>query len=181
LLLQYGTFKDSSWCTVLEDPRKPFRRNAYDSGITLYRRFTVITNRAYQAFEAIKSAEKSLGITREVMNFATDSLKEQIQKEARKLQDSLQQFKALFMLPSDFRGYEDVTVRLNNLLYEAYGYIMNAEVYPGRNAIDAVRIAGAETDRICGRLNAFFEGPWAQFKKSVEQNRAPLFKDNQKF
>ncbi|MBU6324356.1 MAG: hypothetical protein KJS92_02615 [Bacteroidetes bacterium] len=181
LLLQYGTFKDSSWCTVLEDPRKPFRRNAYDSGITLYRRFAVITNRAYQAFEAIKSAEKSLSITREAMNFAPDSLKEQIQKEARKLQDSLQQFKALFMLPSDFRGYEDVTVRLNNLLYEAYGYIMNAEVYPGRNAIDAVRIAGAETDRICGRLNAFFEGPWVQFKKSVEQNRAPLFKDNQKF
>jgi hypothetical protein len=181
LVLQYGKYRDSSWCTVMEDPRKPFQYQAYDSSMALYQRFSNVLTRAFEAYEAIKSAEISLKVSREAMELANDSLKNQLQKESKKLQDSLQQFKALFMLPADFRGYEDVTVRLNNLLYEAYGYIMNTEVYPGRNALDAVRIAEAETDRICGRLNAFFEGPWAKFKMNVEQNRAPLFKEIQKF
>ncbi len=181
LLLQYGAFKDSSWCTVLEDPRKPFQRQAYDSGMYLFKRFAAVATRAHEAYEGIKNAEKSLLVIREAMNFAPDSLKEQLQKEGKKLSDSLQQFKALFMLPADFRGYEDVTVRLNNLLYEAYGYVMNAEAYPGRNALDAIRIADDETNRICGRLNVFFEGSWNQFRKRVEQNRAPLFHENKKF
>jgi hypothetical protein len=84
------------------------------------------------------------------------------------------------MLPADFRGYEDVTVRLINLLYDAYGYTLNAASLPGRNAVDAVRIASEETDKICLRLNAFFQGPWKQFSQKVEQNRAPLFKEIQK-
>jgi hypothetical protein len=166
---------------VLEDPRKPFQRQAYDSGMYLFKRFSAVATRAHEAYEGIKNAEKSLLVIREAMNFAPDSLKEQLQKEGKKLSDSLQQFKALFMLPADFRGYEDVTVRLNNLLYEAYGYVMNAEAYPGRNALDAIRIAADETDRICGRLNVFFEGSWNQFRKRVEQNRAPLFHENKKF
>ena len=94
---------------------------------------------------------------------------------------NLQQFKALFMLPPDFRGYEDVTIRLNNLLYEAYGYVMNADGYPGRNALDAIRAAKEETDKICQRLNRYFSGPWETFRKTVEQNRAPLFKENPKY
>lgn len=129
--------------------------------------------RARLAFEGLKDAEKSVGLW---MNhkYISDSANVQLRKFEKPLLDSIAALKLLYMLPADFRPYEEATIRLMDHLQTAYGLVESNEM-PGENCWIAVKTAQRETDAVVKRINAFMAKDYAAFVKAVSmQTIAPL-------
>jgi hypothetical protein len=141
----------------------------------MYIRLKTTVDRAYKAYEGLKEAEKTMQ-TVLGMRYADDSAAVRLKKLSGKLKDSLEVLKDLFIIRADFRGYEDVSVRLNDRLYAAAGYISSAQM-PGENAEVSLRNAIQATDAITKRVNAFFEKEWKAFREEAEKEKTRPFKD----
>ncbi|MFM2300104.1 MAG: hypothetical protein RIR98_1712, partial [Bacteroidota bacterium] len=95
-------------------------------------------------------------------------------KFEKPLLDSIAALKLLYMLPADFRPYEEATIRLMDHLQTAYGLVESNEM-PGDNCWIAVKTAQRETDAVVKRINAFMAKDYAAFVKAVStQTIAPL-------
>jgi hypothetical protein len=129
--------------------------------------------RARLAFEGLKDAEKSVGLWLN-HKYISDSANAQLRKFEKPLLDSIAALKLLYMLPADYRPYEEATVRLMDHLQVAYGLIESNEM-PGENCVVALRTAQRETDLVVKRINAFMAKDYAAFVKAVSvQTIQPL-------
>jgi photosystem II stability/assembly factor-like uncharacterized protein len=181
LVLRNGGSADSAWVTVKADPRKAWDTSAHKTLVEAAEKFKPTANRAYEAFEALKKAEKTLAAVKESFWLAPDSVRKELDKKTKVMQDSLSNLKLLFMLPRDFRAYEDATLRLNHYLWEAFSLTMQSENAPGENAMNAIRTAERETEKVCSRINRFFETEWAAYQRETEARRSNLFPPARKF
>jgi photosystem II stability/assembly factor-like uncharacterized protein len=181
LVLRNGSSADSAWVTVKADPRKAWDTSAHKTLVEAAEKFKPTANRAYEAFEALKKAEKTLAAVKESFWLAPDSVRKELDKKTKVMQDSLSNLKLLFMLPRDFRAYEDATLRLNHYLWEAFSLTMQSENAPGENAMNAIRTAERETEKVCSRINRFFETEWAAYQRETEARRSNLFPPARKF
>lgn len=130
--------------------------------------------RARLAFEGLKEAEKAIGIWVN-QKYLSDSAADKLRKLEKPLLDSLAALKLLYMLPADFRPYEEATIRLMDHLQTAYGLIESNEM-PGENCAVALRTAQKETDLVVKRINAFMAKDYALFVKAVTaESIAPIF------
>jgi hypothetical protein len=175
LVLGTEKYKDSVWVEVKTTHQEAYNLQAANKRMELHARLKVTTERAFKAFEALKEAEKSIEMTTGA-RYADDSAAARIKKLSGPLKDSVSKLKDLFIIRQDFRGYEDVSVRLNDRLGAAAGYIESNE-YPGKNAEVSLQNAESETDRILKRVNRFFDNSWKPFRESVEKEKIKLFKD----
>jgi hypothetical protein len=133
----------------------------------------ISVERARLAFEGLKEAEKSIG---EVLGrkYVNDSFVSRLKKLEKPLLDSIAALKLLYMLPEDYRPYEEATVRLMDHLQTANGLIEGNEM-PGENCLAALRTAQRETNRVVGRINAYMSKDYAAFLKLVlAEQIAPL-------
>lgn len=129
--------------------------------------------RARLAFEGLKDAEKSI---HQVMTakYVNDSAQTKLKKLEKSLLDSIQGLKLLFMLPEDYRPYEEATIRLMDHLQTANGLIESSQD-PGKNCSVALATAQKETNRVVQRVNAWFGTEYQNFlKKVAEEQLAPL-------
>jgi hypothetical protein len=117
------------------------------------------------AFEGLKDAEKSIAQVLG-MKYINDSFVSQLKKLEKPLLDSIAALKLLYMLPEDYRPYEEATVRLMDHLQAANGLIEGNEM-PGENSLVALKTAQRETNRVVGRINAFMAKDYAAFVKLV--------------
>jgi hypothetical protein len=129
--------------------------------------------RARLAFEGLKDAEKNIALYAG-QKYVNDSAVAKLKKLEKPLLDSIYTLKLLYMLPADFRPYEEATVRLMDHLQGAYGLIESNEM-PGENCTVALKTAQMETDRVVKRINAFMAKDYAVFVKAVSaETFAPL-------
>jgi len=129
--------------------------------------------RARLAFEGLKEVEKTVGVWVN-QKYLSDSAEAKLKKFERPLLDSVAALKLLYMLPADFRPYEEATIRLMDHLQTAYGLIESNEM-PGENCVVALKTAQRETDLVVKRINAFMLKDYSAFVKAVtSQAIAPL-------
>jgi hypothetical protein len=129
--------------------------------------------RARLAFEGLKEVEKTVGVWMN-QKYLSDSAESKLRKFERPLLDSVATLKLLYMLPADFRPYEEATIRLMDHLQTAYGLIESNEM-PGENCAVALKTAQRETDLVVKRINAFMLKDYSAFVKAVtSQAIAPL-------
>jgi hypothetical protein len=129
--------------------------------------------RARLAFEGLKEAEKNVGVWVN-QKYVSDSAESKLRKFERPLLDSIAALKLLYMLPADYRPYEEATIRLMDHLQTAYGLIEGNEM-PGENCAVALKTAQRETDLVVKRINAFMLKDYSAFVKAVSaQSILPL-------
>jgi photosystem II stability/assembly factor-like uncharacterized protein len=175
LVISSDKGKDSVWVDVKSTNQEGYDANAEQKRNEMYSRLKTTVDRAYKAYEGLKEAEKTMQSVLG-MRYADDSAAVRLKKLSGKLKDSLEVLKDLFIIRADFRGYEDVSVRLNDRLYAAAGYISSARM-PGDNAEVSLRNAMQATDAITKRVNAFFEKEWKAFREEAEKEKTRPFKD----
>lgn len=119
--------------------------------------------RARLAFEGLKEIEIGIG---NLMGsrFANDSAVSGFRKYERPLLDSIAVLKLLYMLPANFRPYEEATTRLMDHLQTAYSLIESNEV-PGENCELALKTAQKETNIVVERVNLLIRNQYAEFVK----------------
>ncbi|MCC7298964.1 MAG: hypothetical protein IT244_11580 [Bacteroidia bacterium] len=174
MAISSGKLRDSMPLIVLTDPNNKLNENGETRRRELYEKLRLSVERANNAFEALKEAEKIINSSSGA-NYENDSAVKQIAKLAEPLKDSIAVLKLLFMQAKDVHYYEDITVRLNDKLYAAYGYIQNNDI-PAENADNAIKNAELLTNETLKRVNAFFANQWPEFRNKVESEKIKVFK-----
>jgi hypothetical protein len=173
LVISSGKVSDSVWLTVRMPLGEAFDVAGNARQGELMDTLRISVERARLAFEGLKEAEKSIG---EVLGrkYVNDSFVSRLKKLEKPLLDSIAALKLLYMLPEDYRPYEEATVRLMDHLQTANGLIEGNEM-PGENCLAALKTAQRETNRVVGRINAFMSKDYAAFLKLVlAEQIAPL-------
>ena len=128
--------------------------------------------RARLAFEGLKEAQKNIAMIL-ARKYTDDSAIVRFKKFEKPLNDSITALKLLYMLPEDYRPYEEATVRLMDHLQTAYGLIESAEM-PGGNCEVALKTAQLETNAVVERINRFMLGEYRIFLDTVNKATMPL-------
>ena len=173
LVISSGKASDSVWITVRMPQGEPFNAAGNARQAQLMDTLRLSVERARLAFEGLKDAEK---IIAQVMGtkYVNDSFVSRLKKLEKPLLDSIAALKLLYMLPEDYRPYEEATVRLMDHLQTANGLIEGNEM-PGENSLVALKTAQRETNRVVARINAFMSKDYAAFLKLVlAEQIAPL-------
>ena len=173
LVISSGKASDSVWITVRMPQGEPFNVAGNARQAQLMDTLRLSVERARLAFEGLKDAEK---IIAQVMGtkYVNDSFVSRLKKLEKPLLDSIAALKLLYMLPEDYRPYEEATVRLMDHLQTANGLIEGNEM-PGENSLVALKTAQRETNRVVARINAFMSKDYAAFLKLVlAEQIAPL-------
>lgn len=165
LVISSGKASDSVWITVRMPLGESFNALGNARQAQLMDTLSVSVERARLAFEALKDAEKAIAQVK-VTKYMNDSFMSRFKKLEKPLLDSIAALKLLYMLPEDFRPYEEATVRLMDYLQTASGLIEGNEM-PGENCLAALRTAQRETNRVVGRVNAFMSKEYNSFVKMV--------------
>ena len=172
-----GEYVDSTMITVHYDPRSPLTLNDLRERQKAQDDFNKTISLAAETFSRLREAKKTIGKVQDMLVNVPDSLKENVIKTGKNLQDSLSNMMKVFTLPRDFRGIDSVTPTLNGALWNARGYLGDAPGKPGANAMAAVAQARKEVADIVTRVNAFFEKDWAEYRKATEAIQFSLFKE----
>ena len=162
MVLKYDAFADSIWTDVLNGPGLFDIPNANDRKMEVYNKLKKTVDRSYQIFESLKKSEEYLEFILSKQQYESDSSIKILKNKAKGLSDSISQIKELFMLAKDFKGYEDYTIRLNDLLFEAWSYITSLE-NPGENAEEAIENAEDKLKVIEKKYASFYEKQWKPF------------------
>jgi hypothetical protein len=174
LVISAGKVADSVWIQVRMP--KGFEYNAQGDAKQREMLDTLkkTVERARLAFEGLKDAEKAISLWAN-QKYVSDSASAKLHKMEKPLMDSIAALKLLYMLPADFRPYEEATIRLMDHLQMAYGLIESNEM-PGENCMVALKTAQKETDLVVKRINAFMAKEYAAFVKVVTaETLAPIF------
>jgi hypothetical protein len=173
LVISSGKASDSVWITVRMPQGESFNAAGNARQAQLMDTLRLSVERARLAFEGLKDAEKTIA---QVMGtkYVNDSFVARLKKLEKPLLDSIAALKLLYMLPEDYRPYEEATVRLMDHLQTANGLI-EGNVMPGENSLVALKTAQRETNRVVARINAFMSKDYAAFLKLVlAEQIAPL-------
>jgi hypothetical protein len=173
LVISSGKASDSAWITVRMPQGESFNAAGNARQAQLMDTLRLSVERARLAFEGLKDAEKTIA---QVMGtkYVNDSFVARLKKLEKPLLDSIAALKLLYMLPEDYRPYEEATVRLMDHLQTANGLI-EGNVMPGENSLVALKTAQRETNRVVARINAFMSKDYAAFLKLVlAEQIAPL-------
>lgn len=165
LVISSGKVSDSVWLMVRMPQGEEFNTGVNVRQAQLMDTLQISVERARLAFEGLKDAEKSIAQVLG-MKYINDSAIAQLKKLEKPLLDSIAALKLLYMLPEDYRPYEEATVRLMDHLQTANGLIEGNEM-PGENSLVALKTAQRETNRVVGRINAFMAKDYAAFVKLV--------------
>ncbi|MDP4587713.1 MAG: hypothetical protein NWS86_05975, partial [Flavobacteriales bacterium] len=78
-------------------------------------------------------------------------------------------FEELYMIDKDFKGYDHVTERLTNVLWNTSSLIDTGREFPGVNAGRAVQIAQAKTAEVA-KKHEEMERFYQELKARLEEN-----------
>lgn len=172
-----GEYVDSTEITVRYDPRSPLTLNDLRARQQSQMDFDPTIQLAAETFSRLRDARKTIGKVEELLALMPDSLKENVIKTGKSLQDTLGNMMRVFTLPRDFKGIDSVTPTLNGSLRRARGLLSDAPGKPGGNAMAAVAKARRELNEMVNRVDAFFETEWMNYRKAVEDLPYSIFKD----
>ena len=173
----YGDFKDSTMVNVNLDPRRNMTTEQMRQQEKAINDYSKLVTTAYDGFERLKEAKKTIELVNSQMVNAPDSVKTEIKKLGKSLTDSISQIQYLFTSPRDAKGIQRRDDRINSYLFTAAGYINDSPGEPSQMAQFATAKAEEKVKDALIKLNAFFEIDWKDYRTKVEAAQTPIFKN----
>ena len=159
LILEIKEQKDTIVLDHLDTRASMFR---FQGNLELMDSLKQITSKAFDVFEDLKAAKAKL-LKYSQKKFSSDSLMKKVKKECKALMGQLDTLQLLFALPPSFTQYEEITPRLNGVLYQAYALLRNhtsTTNVEDSNALKALGNASLFTDIVIDQINDFFQNTW---------------------
>ena len=176
LLFSYGKHKDSINLTIHADPRLDISLADLEAKQAAYDAYYEVVNKATEGFDRLKEAKSTISRVNQALSNAPDSLKKEINKIGKALQDSIGQLEELYMQPQDFKGIQRSTGKLNSTLFSASRYINASKGAPNQGAQISIDQAKAQTAEVLEKINTFFNKDFSDYQKKVEAVQFSLFK-----
>lgn len=176
----WNEIKDSSEIKVSFDPRLKFDQQIYNARKDLYNKHFITVNRANQAFENIKDANKNIELVKSSLTYVADSVKKNLITLTDSLSKELKTLEELFMLPEGLNGIRDESDKLLAYLWPPFAYLNSGRIAPNVNSINSVLTAEKQTEIVVQKVNDFFAERWMRWQKEVNKIDRPLFKEIKK-
>jgi photosystem II stability/assembly factor-like uncharacterized protein len=177
---QIGDQIDSAQVTLKPDPRINFNFNGEREKHAVLDEFEKSVSSAKLAFDQLLAAEKNLSRMKKMAALMEDSIKTKLNKKIKPVSATIDSLKNIFVLPASFEGYDHVTKRLNNMLYDAYGYISNSEGKPSPNAMQAKKNAEKRIVETVSAINDFIETDWLNLVQYFKAQDYKMLKELKK-
>jgi hypothetical protein len=175
--VKYLDYQDSVKVKVMDDPRLSISARDREARNAAVRDLHKTVERAGKAYERLKEAEKTIGLVESQFVNVPDSLKKDVNKLGSALKDSIGVLKDKFFTHKEIKGIQRNPEVLNARFFRALEYITGNQGAPNANAQIAVADAKREADAVVGKVNAFFDTQWKEYRTKVETVQYSLFKD----
>ncbi len=170
-------YADSTLLAVEADPRLDITAEQQRTKAEAVRRFYPTVERATQAYERLKKAEKDIQTVESALANTPDSLKKEVLERGKTLRDSIAVLKDLFFAQKEGKGIQRNPEVLNSHLSRAISYLNAAPGEPNATAQVAVRHADRAVEEAVARVEALLGEPWRQYRQMVEQVPISLFRE----
>jgi hypothetical protein len=179
LVVTVGTYKDSVWVEVKDDPRLPNKNDVVLAQDAALAKLQPANDKYNAALDLIDDAELVLTGLKAEWKDKKDKGVDTLNKAHKVVSDKLKDLRAYMMgKKQEKQGYGTVPV------ITPLGIIRNASMLiSGKNAMPAeqeqaaIEAAIKAADEIAIKVNAFIEKDWAAFRKLVEANPIKKFKE----
>jgi len=176
-IVKYGDHKDSTMIKVNHDPRSKVTSAELAEKQKITRAYYRNVERAAEAMQRLNESLKTIKLVDSQMTNAQDSIKKMIVKEGKTVADSIKTLQRLYAFPPGTKGIQRDPLALNSVVSSAARYIGGSMAVPGANSMHSVAYAEKEIDRVVSIINNFYDTKWKEYRKMVEDNQSPIFKD----
>ena len=176
IVIEHKEFKDSTFVNIKSDPRSSITVAQMKAEKAALDDFYKIVKKATAAFEQLKQAKKTIKLVDDQMVNAPDTLKKDIAKQGKAMQDSIKTLMEIFLPPQDQKGIVRNDNTLITYLYRASSYIGNSDGPPSQMAQIATETAKGKTEKALDAVNKFFEKDWTAYQKNAEAAKHSVFK-----
>jgi photosystem II stability/assembly factor-like uncharacterized protein len=174
VIYQFNAWKDSTQLRVEMQPDVAWTNEDYLRYNELLKRAQQLSTSMEEAMQQLRDAHKSIGLVRSALTFAEDSLKKDMEAAMDSLDKKMKAFEEDLFGKEDQKGINDDSHTLQSKMYTAFGHIN--EYANGTNAANALNNAERDVNAWVKEVSDFTSGPYAEFRKRVEQQSFNYFK-----
>jgi photosystem II stability/assembly factor-like uncharacterized protein len=176
IVVKRGGHLDSTMVKILDDPRMPIPMAQRQAKADAIRDFQKSVERASKAYSRLKEAEKNIKLVEDQFVNVPDSVKKDVLKSGKTIQDSISVLKDAFFMQKEPKGIERNPNVLNAKLFDAAGYLGDGTGAPNATAQLAIKAAQQAVEKLVERVNTLFDKPWSEYRQKAEAVRYSLFK-----
>ena len=162
-VLTFGTHVDTMQLTWSADPRTTFDWVAYASGKAHRKLVDDEVERLAGLMQELAVAEETMKAMTSVWSLLDNT--EDVDSLQAHMSGGIKDIREMLWTPQDFVGYDHVTVRVMDELYQAM-----PDLHEGVTATDErqLQIVKASIDKVEAEVNALMSGTWAALREAAE-------------
>ncbi len=180
IIATYGKYKDSTFVTVLPDPRLSISIADMKIKAEFETNLDNKITRSAKAADKLREIEKQIQLSENQLTNAPDSVKKDFTKLAKNLRDSIGKYELAFWGPKETKGINRNENHLTSKFGNASYYIGSCEGKPTENALLTYNATMIEADALLTRINSFIEKEVAAYQTKVEAVKFPMMKKVEK-
>ena len=177
LVISYKGQKDSANVAVHADPRLNVSSYQMKAKQAAYKEFYKTVNAANDGFKRLADVKKNIQLVDKAMEYAPDSLKKEITKMGKSLQDSIKQLEEKYMMPDGLKGIQRDPNLLQGQLWRTSSYIRASNGSPNQSARIMMDQTKKMVSDILSEINTLMDKDFAAYKKKVGEVQYTLFKE----
>ena len=174
-----GNYADSTFITIKDDPRLGNRNDIKLAQRKLSERLRKSIDKLTTGMDRIIESEEILTKMQTQLRGLEGKESDTLRKSTTSMQDSLKSIREFISgKPSEAQGISrPPQVTVISKMQEANQIISAKMISPGVQEERMVENAELMIGNALLRINKFFDGPWKDYRKKVEETKVSLFKD----
>ena len=175
LLFEYEGHKDSTFLTVKMDPRVDIDTESLKVKQDLMDEYGAIITEAKNSYDKIKKSKATLKLIKNVLEVQQDTTSKNLLKEIKTLNERIDSLDELFFNPEGLKGIQRNPNNLTSVIGAVRRYLGSSWGVPGENAMNTIRRAKSETEKVIDAVELFFADEWDPFQNKIKLMELDLF------
>jgi photosystem II stability/assembly factor-like uncharacterized protein len=176
VLIINGPLKDSTMVNVLPDPMVDIPLSAYQAKEAAYKEIEKTVRAANEGWARIQEVKNTVRRVDAALGLAPDSIRQQVARLARSMQDSIASLEKLYMMPDGLKGIQRSSDNVNGMIQGALSYLGASDGAPNQAAQRMIERARDYTSSALERINAFISSNFDAYRNKVQAVQLDLFK-----
>lgn len=173
----YDGHGDSTMVEVKMDPRIEWKISDLVAKREIMEDYAVIVDQARESWDQIKKAKKTIKLIKGVVEIQQDTAKSEMLQQIKGLTKNLDSLENLYFNPQGLKGIQRNPNNLSSVLGGVRRYVNSSWGVPGDNAMNTIRRARVETDKVTSAVSAFFNEDWTSFQEKLSELQIDLFSE----
>jgi photosystem II stability/assembly factor-like uncharacterized protein len=162
-------FSDSTQVTVAMDPRYDVDLSALKARDALDAKYEKVVTAAREMMDRVRESGEAVARVQSQLKALDDSSLKDLRKQGKAMKDSLDAYSKRFFGRKKYQGILGQPNTVQSKMGAARGYIYSSLRPPGTSEEASLRVAEREVKVMLEDVNAFFAGPWNEYREAVQK------------